>query len=160
MSDDGPSRPYLAALRILKHRWNSIAELRRKLKMKDFTSEEIDEAIKQVGAEGWLDDDRFAGAFVRTKARRKHGRLRIQRELRATGVSSDVVTKAIGENVDAEGERAGLVALCEKRMRIIARRHGPEYLTTDEGRKKLAGYLLQQGYETGVVLEVIRELTR
>ena len=160
MSSEGDERCYTAAMRILNHRWNGTAELRRKLKRKEFTDDEIETVLERLAKEKWLDDDRWAGAFVRDKARRKVGPVRIRHELRAAGAGDDVVARAVAENSDPEAQREALVALCQKKMRITAGRKGNDFLRTDEGRKKLAAYLLQQGYETALVLEVIYEQTR
>src|SRR5438067_1636733 len=79
-------RCYTAALRILNYRFNSEAELRRKLAAKDFDRETVDATIARLREEKWLDDARFAEAFVRTRMRKRVGRLRIRRELIAAGV--------------------------------------------------------------------------
>ena len=159
MSDDTPDRCYLAALRILQYRFNSEAELRRKLQRKSFDGEEIEAAIAKLRGEKWLDDQRFAGALVRTRAGRKVGKRRIQRELQAAGVDDETAGTALAENLDAERERESLVELGVKRARLLARRHGEDFLTTSEGRNKLAGYLLKQGYDAALVREALKEIT-
>ena len=146
---------YLAAMRILNYRFNSEAELRRKLRAKKFEPGEIDAVIERLHREKWLDDSRFAGAFTRTRANRKIGRRRIARELQAAGVSGEVAARAVAENLDPEREREDLLALRDKRIRILARRHGEDYVRTDEGRKKLAAHLVAQGYDQSLVWEVL-----
>src|SRR5690349_11464135 len=81
---------YQSALRILQYRFNSEAELRRKLAAKKFDADAIDAAIARLREEKWLDDERFAEAFVRTRMRKRVGPLRVRRELNAAGVDSDV----------------------------------------------------------------------
>ncbi|MFP5246854.1 MAG: regulatory protein RecX [Thermoanaerobaculia bacterium] len=152
------SDAYIAALRILNYRFNSEAELRRKLRRKQFAPDEIDSAIERLRREKWLDDERFAGAFVRTRSNKRIGRLRILRELHAAGVSDEAASRAVAENVDPEKEAAALKAAAERRARILVRRHGPEILTTDEGRNKLAVYLLNQGYDAALVYAVLKEI--
>jgi regulatory protein len=151
---------YLTALRILHYRFNSEGELRRKLRGKKFGAEEIDAALVRLRAEKWLDDERFAGAFVRTRARRRVGPLRIRRELGAAGVDREVIDRALESNADAEGKGAALAELCAKRLRLLARRHGQDFLTTDEARQKVAAYLVNQGYDAGEVFAAIREALR
>ena len=68
---DTPDPCYVAALRILKYRFNSEGELRRKLRGKRFEKDEIEETILRLRNEKWLDDERFAAAFVRTRAGRQ-----------------------------------------------------------------------------------------
>ena len=156
---DAPDPCYAAALRILKYRFNSEAELRRKLRSKKFEREAIDAAIERLRSEKWLDDERFAGAFVRARANKRVGRLRIRRELQAAGVAEETAAEAVEANMNEEGEAEALRALAEKRARILAKRRGQEYLATDEGRNKLAVYLLKQGYDAALVYAALKEIT-
>lgn len=144
-----------AALRILQYRFNSVGELGRKLAAKKFDRETIGRTIERLRGEKWLDDERFAAAFVRMRASKHIGPLRIRQELRAAGVADETASRAIRANIDEEREQEGAVALCEKKMRIIAGRHGAGYLRSDAGRKKLAAYLLSHGYEAGRIFEII-----
>lgn len=150
---------YLAALRILNFRFNSEKELRRKLKRKEFEPGEIDAAIERLFREKWLDDGRFAGALVRTKVNRRVGRRRILRELSAAGVDGELAARAVSENIDPERERQALAALRDKKAGALVRRHGPEFLTTADGRNKLTVYLLNQGYDAALVYEALKEIT-
>lgn len=155
---DTPDPCYVAALRILKYRFNSEAELRRKLRGKKFEKDEIEETILRLRNEKWLDDERFAAAFVRTRANKRVGQLRIRRELHAAGVSDSDAKDAVTANVDPEREQEALRELCRKRARMLVRRHGEAYLSTGEGRNKLVGYLLKQGYDAALVYEALKEI--
>src|SRR5690242_11724917 len=94
---------YVTALRILGYRFNSEAELRRKLLAKRFDDETIAETLARLRDEKWLDDERFAAAYVRTRVLKGIGRLRIRRELMAAGIDDDVAERAVRE-IAAEGE--------------------------------------------------------
>ncbi|HUP61329.1 MAG TPA: regulatory protein RecX [Thermoanaerobaculia bacterium] len=142
-------RCYAAALRILGYRFNSELELRRKLRAKKFEKEIIDAAIVRLRAEKWLDDERFAGAFARARSRKRIGPKRLVLELRAAGVDDEVAQRAVAENVDAELEREQVLAIIRRRAAS---------LETDIGRKKLAAYLLKQGYDAALVADVVGEL--
>ena len=146
---------YKVALRILRHRFNSTAELRLKLRVRNFDKQIIDAAIGRLTDEHWLDDERFAGSFARTRAGKRVGPRRIARELAAAGVSGDVAEKALQEVSDEDRVRADALAVCQKRMRILSRRHGPEFVRSAEGRNKLTLYLLKQGYDAALAREVI-----
>ena len=153
---DSPS--YVAALRILSYRFNSETELRRKLGRKKFEREEIEAAIERLRGEGWIDDARFAGALVRTRAVRSIGRRRLGQELQAAGVDRETAARAVSENVDPEREAELLKIAAAKRLRMLVRRHGPAVLETAEGRNKLTGYLLKQGYDAALVYETVKEI--
>jgi len=132
---------YVAALRILGYRFNSEAELRRKLAAKRYDEETIAATLVRLREEKWLDDDRFAGLYVRTRVQKGIGRLRIRRELTAAGVSDEAAELAIRENASGEEER--LQAAYEK----LVRRLGDQ-------REKIMTRLLRQGYELSAILGV------
>ena len=150
---------YIAALRILRYRFNAEGELRRKLAAKRFERDVIDTTIDRLRDEKWLDDERFAAAFVRTRMQKHIGRARIRRELIAAGVANDIAARALAENADEERERAELAAACEKRIRLMKRRHGDDVLESPHERKKLAAYLLKQGYDSALIQSVVKELS-
>jgi regulatory protein len=150
---DEIDRCYVAALRILNYRFNSEAELRRKLARKDFDDDTVAAVIARLRDEKWLDDERFAEALVRTRMRKRIGPLRIRRELIAAGVDDDVAAGALRRNADEEGERESLLALARKRGARLD-------LASPEGRNKLAAYLLKQGYDAALIRDVVRTITR
>src|SRR5438067_1624309 len=102
---------YTAALRILGYRFNSEAELRRKLAAKKFDAPVIAATLDRLRGEKWLDDERFAAAFVRTRLQKQIGRARIRRELMAAGVASEISERALRENADEDRDREGLAAV-------------------------------------------------
>ncbi len=158
MSDD-PDPCYVAALRILKYRFNSEAELRRKLRGKRFEKDDIEKVMERLRGEKWLDDERFAAAFVRSRANKRVGGQRIRRELQMAGVSDESAKEAVSQNIDPEREHDALRALVSKKARMLVRRHGEDYLATSEGRNKLAAYLLKQGYDAALVYATLKEIT-
>lgn len=147
---------YTSALRILQYRFNSEHELRRKLAAKRFEGAEIDAAIERLRDEKWIDDERFAGAFVRTRASKKIGPARIKRELSAAGVDRATADRALAENRDDERVGNDLAAVAEKRRRVMIRRHGDEFVRSAEGKGRLAAYLIQQGYPVDQVRDFLR----
>lgn len=135
---------YVTALRILGYRFNSEAELRRKLRAKNFDRQTIDETLARLRDEKWLDDERFAAAFVRTRVQKGIGRLRIRRELMAVGIDDDVAERAVRDHA-ADGEDDRLRAAYEK----LARRLGGD-------RDKIAARLLRQGFEMSAIRNYLR----
>lgn len=152
MSDD-PERCYVAAMRILNHRFNSEGELRRKLEMKEFARDVIDATVDRLRSERWLDDDRFATAYVRTRVRKGIGLLRVKRELIAAGVESDTIARALDESLPDHDERAAAVASARKRLAFLRRRDDDALI-----REKLIAYLFRQGFDSSMAMDVVREL--
>lgn len=151
---------YTAALRILNYRFNSEAELRRKLAAKKFDGHAIDTTIARLRDEKWLDDERFAAALVRTRSLKAIGRLRLRRELFAAGVDRETAERVLRENADPEREREGLESLCRRKIAALVRRHGAEFVKSGEGRAKLAGSLARSGYDRTAIIDVIDDLVR
>lgn len=147
---------YTSALRILQYRFNSEHELRRKLAAKRFDDAEIDAAIERLRREKWIDDERFAGAYVRTRAAKKVGPARIKRELSAAGVDRATADRVLAENRDDERTSSDLAAIAEKRRRFLIRRHGDDYIRSAEGKSRLAAYLIQQGYPVDQVWQHLK----
>ena len=143
---------YAAALRILKYRFNSTAELRRKLRAKQFDQQTIEETLARLRDEKWLDDERYAAAYVRSRVSKNKGRLRIRRELMGAGVDDDTIDAAVGANVNAEEERERAALTARKRLAVLLRRYARE-----EARNKLTAYLLKQGYDAALVREIVKE---
>jgi regulatory protein len=149
-------RCYATAMRILQHRWNSATELRRKLSRKEFDADTIATTIERLASEKWLDEDRFAEAFVRSRIRKRIGPMRIRRELGAAGVDDDVIDRALLTYRDADGERDTLRELAQKKFAALQRRGEDD----DRLRQKLSAYLAQKGFETSLVIDVVHEVLR
>ena len=144
---------YVAAMRILNHRFNSEGELRRKLALKEFAADVVGATIERLRGEKWLDDERFAASYVRTRVRKGYGRLRIKRELSAAGIERETITRALSESVPDHDERAAALVSARKRLAVLRRRDDDALI-----RVKLAAYLVRQGYDSSLALDVVREL--
>jgi regulatory protein len=152
---DDLERCYVAAMRILNHRFNSEGELRRKLELKEFARDVIEPTIGRLRRERWLDDDRFAAAYVRTRVRKGIGLLRIKRELVAAGVESETIARALDESIPEHDERAAALVSARKRLAVLRRRNDDPSI-----REKLVAYLFRQGYDSSMAMDVVRELTK
>lgn len=151
--------PYQSAMRLLSYRWRSEQELRERLEEKKVPIEEIDETIRRLLEEGWVDDERFAREFVRSRARR-HGRRRIGDDLRRFGISQDAASSALEEELSMDEEDAVLREAATRKMGVLAQRHGNDYTRSEVGRRKLARFLLNRGYPAVAVRRIVFELTR
>ena len=130
---------YVAGLRLLARRELSTPQLRARLAAKGCPSEDIDLALDRLRAEGALDDRRMARAFASTAARIKNrGRLRILRELEATGVDRETARAAVDEVLDEVDEAALLERAISRRLR------GP---VRDEAHfRRMHQYLIRLGF--------------
>ncbi|AEF53728.1 regulatory protein RecX [Marinomonas posidonica] len=88
---------YEHALLLLNQREHACAEIAVKLKQKGHSEEDIDNTIRQLKELNYLNDERFAEIYVRSKANRSLGPTRIKQELLQKGLSSDIAKNAIEE---------------------------------------------------------------
>ncbi|ERS13735.1 RecX family transcriptional regulator [Alcanivorax sp. PN-3] len=94
-ADAAQGRQY--AVSLLARRDHSRHELRVKLTRKFGAALWLDEVLAWCEEQGFLDDRRFAGFFVRSRIERGQGPLRIRAELQQKGVGEALVTEALSE---------------------------------------------------------------
>lgn len=129
------------------------AELRRKLFQWGVPSGEHDSIIDLLIDRRFVDDARFAGAFVRDKVTfERRGRLYLKRELMARRIPGDVIERVISD-IDEQEYINNLDTLMERKMR-----QNPELSQTFEGRTKIFRYGVQKGFEPGLVSSRLKNL--
>jgi len=125
-----------AALRALRHRDRSTAEIRERLDAAGYAREEREEAIETLVRTGLLDDARFAALRARSLAERGAGDIRIRHELRRASVPPELVEDAL-VSVEPEAERA----------RSVVARRGPG--------AKTARFLHGKGFSEEIIAGVV-----
>lgn len=87
--------PRVAAMDYLARREHTRLELQRKLTIKGYEPDEIDNALDKLIAEGLLSDRRFAETFVEYRIRNGRGPLKIKHELKQHGVSEALIAEVM-----------------------------------------------------------------
>ncbi len=91
-----------AAIRLLSRREHSRKELASKLYSKDYLDKHyIDSILDELEASYYLDDQRFAEAFVRSRINRGQGPQKIQYELLKKGVDSSLIEQTL-QNIEVD----------------------------------------------------------
>jgi regulatory protein len=83
------------AVGLLARRDFATGELREKLREQGYDSEVADEAVRELLEGRVLSDERYAENYVRHHAERGQGPLRIAADLRARGVTEDLIDAAL-----------------------------------------------------------------
>lgn len=136
----------------LARREHSRAELRRKLLRHlapDSDADEVERVLDQLAAQGMLSDERFVRSRVRVRAPR-YGLVRIKQELQQHGLAPELVREATQSLAGTEFERAWEV--WQRKFGVAAQ--GPEQ------RAKQARFLAARGFNSEVVLQVLRQAQR
>jgi regulatory protein len=143
------------ALQKLKHycgyQERSHSEVKEKLYSLGVWKKDHDEIMAALIEENYLNEERFALAFAGGKFRMKQwGRVKIKYELKQRQVSEYSIKKAL-KQIDEEEYMASLKKLAENRYASLK---GDQYLVR---KKKTIDYLMQKGYEPGLIQIVLNE---
>ena len=135
-------------LRYCAYQDRCVQEVRTKLATFDMPSSEKEKIVKLLVEEGYLDDERYASTFVRSKIHlKKWGVNKIRMALKMKGISDENISNALSE-IDPEIYREELIKVLKAK----------KINETDpyKRRAKLAQYAMQKGYEPSLVWDVIR----
>ena len=135
---------------MLARRELSEAQIRQRLTRRQHDPDAIDDALARLKAGRSLDDERTAAAIARTELSvRRHGRLRVRRQIEAAGIDPAVARRAVDAAFVEVDDQALLDAAIDKRMR-------GRTIADDRERQRLYRYLIGQGFDSDKVLAALR----
>ena len=130
------------AQNILSFRDHSVAELRKKLKLRTFPVSEIDTVIAELTDDGWIDDDKLCRHQVEYIASTKLvGRRYIAAKLYEKGFENSLIKEAIAES------EVDFVEICRKRIEK----------SNYADREKLFAALSRYGFSTSEILKALEK---
>ncbi len=136
---------------MLARRELSVARTRARLIDREHDAGEVDTAIEHLLETGALDDRRVARAYARTAFKVKgRGRLRIQSELHAMGITRDVAAEALAETFGDVDERSLIAKAIQKKLR------GGRKITDKADYARLYHFLMRQGFSPAAVSAALR----
>jgi regulatory protein len=122
-----------------------IQKVREKLVQWETPKEFIDPILDKLLEGDYINEERFARAFVKDKFRFNHwGKIKISTHLRALGISSEDIATAMHEINDEEYAEM-LDEIVQKKRKTI--KNGTDY----EIRAKLLRHALSRGFEYDLV---------
>lgn len=126
-------------------------EVREKAKKFEVYGEALDQLIDFLVDEKYLDEDRFAGSFVRGKFRiQKWGKIKIKAHLRNKRVSESLIEKHI-QLIPSEEYLNTIAVLLERKDKNLTVED--DYIRT----QKLVLYLQQKGFELDDIFKVLKK---
>lgn len=152
---DGEAGKALAfLLRSTSARPQTEAELREKLRAREFPDEVADEALGNARALGAVDDRAFALAWVEDRGRvRGYGVSRLRRELRRRCVPEPLIEEALDTLEDRDEGQAAL-ALARRRAQRM-----PSTLPPETVARRVVGFLVRRGYSPATAQWAARQAT-
>ena len=91
-----PKRAKLRAMNLLQKRDYTERKLRDKLKEGMYTDDVIDETIEYLKSYKYIDDERYAGDYIRYQMNLR-SRNRIRQDLMQKGIASEIIDRLISE---------------------------------------------------------------
>ena len=134
------------ALRLLGYRERSAAELTRKLGESGYDSATVAPIVARFIELGLVDDERFAGMWVRSRVAAGQGAHRIQRELAEKGVAPQIISAAL------ERDCAPDTQVARARESLRGRRPADR-----KERDRLVRRLVTRGYDLSTALQAVSE---
>ncbi len=127
-------------------------EVAQKLKEMQMISQASEQIILKLIEGNFLNEERFAMAYVRGKFRiKKWGKRRLVAELKQRQISKYIINKALNQ-ISKDDYKTTFEVLAERKAASIL---GSSKL---KKRKKLADYLLYRGWESHLVYEKVNQL--
>lgn len=137
---------------LLARREHSEYELRRKLNIREFPTDEIESAIERLLEKDYLSDTRFAQSTCRYRANRGYGWRYIANELKQKGVSSTIIQQ-LQKNCEIDWYLQAELAY-NKRFGERSSVDSPE--TQKEQAKKIR-FLQYRGFSTDEIIAVVND---
>ncbi len=129
----------------------SMKEVTDKLKTFEISEKDREEIINYLIDNKFVNDERFAHAFVRGKINQSGwGVNKIRFHLIQKGVSKEIIDEAL-QSFDEEAYRQRLVEVLKAKAKTV------KSANDFERNRKLAAYAIQKGFEAPLVWEVIRK---
>jgi len=132
------------AARILTARAQSISELRQKLTRRAAERSDVDEVVRRLKENGYLNDQRFAESFANWRRDNQgHGKTRVARDLMARRVAPELAKKAAETAYAGADETALIEQVLQRKFRgrnLGALLQEEKYLASAFRRLRTAGF--------------------
>ena len=127
-------------------------DVRYKLNTFDIPEEEKAKILDYLLNNRFVNDERFAKAFVRGKVNQSGwGLNKIRFHLMQKGIDKEIIDEALGQT-DEEIYRQRLIDILKTKAKTVK-------ATNDfEKKRKLAAFAMQKGFEGSLVWEVLKDL--
>lgn len=130
---------------LLSRREYSREELRARLLKKEYPKDEVDALMVTFVENHWLDDQRFAEIYCRSKVLEGKSRKQLEYSLRKKGIDGDLCKSVLSEFYSKEAE----ILAIEKQIRKYQRS------SKAPDRNKMISRLAAKGFNVGQIIKCI-----
>jgi regulatory protein len=149
--DEERNDAYLKALRFLGARPRTNKEVRQKLQAAGYEEAVIEETVRRLESERYVDDRQFAKQWTEQRLYSQNkGKAFIRQELLQKGVDRVHIQEAL-QGIEWEDELSSAVEIGAKKWRQTSGE-------TLERKRKTAAFLLRRGFSNEVVRQALRKI--
>ena len=147
-----PPEAKLKAARFCAYQERSQQEVRDKLYEYGLHYNDVEELLSELIVEGFINEERFARAYVRGKFKmKKWGRHKILQGLKQHKVSEYCIKKG-WEEIDPNEYEAVMIKLLEQKAGAL------KNLQPAHQKAKIASFLVQRGYESEMIWSALNDI--
>ncbi|MBI3601527.1 MAG: regulatory protein RecX [Candidatus Omnitrophica bacterium] len=143
-------RPW--ALRFLKIRPRSVAELKEKLEKKGFEAKDIDQTIGWLQSTKLLDDRAFTKSWIQYRLARPFGFRRIVLELKDQGIDPAIIEEEIDAVKVQDDQHQTALELAKRRWQRLTG------IEPQKKKKRIFDFLSRRGFGPDVIFKVLKQL--
>lgn len=133
---------------LLARREHGVIELSRKLKIKGFDADLVDEAVAKLLSDNLVSDQRFCESMIHSRFNRGNGPVKVRYELRNKGVAEHVVDSVM-EDLLPDWQQS--------LSKLIKKKYNGQLSGTPAERIKQVKFLASRGFPHDMIYSVIKD---
>jgi len=147
-----PERAWQYALRLLAARDYTAARMKEKLRSREFTEADLDEAVARLEAENWINDRRYAERFAESAlASGRFVGTRLKMEMRRRGIPEELAGEVIGRLSEEYDECKEVQSVLERRFPRFS------YVEADDkSKRRVIGFLQRKGHRFSAIMQAMK----
>lgn len=146
--DKTPQQALQSLMRMCARSERSSGDALRLMKRWGVADDEARKVLSRLQAERFIDDVRYAEAFVRDKLNLSGwGAYKIKMSLRAKGVSRDIIEEVVAPMLEATDMTERLEEMMQRKLRTL------KYSSPYEAKTKLIRFAASRGYDMEQAVE-------
>jgi len=133
---------------LLARREHGVIELSRKLKIKGFDADLVDEAVAKLLSDNLVSDQRFCESMIHSRFNRGNGPVKVRYELRNKGVAEHVVDSVM-EDLLPDWQQS--------LSKLIKKKYDGQLSGAPAERIKQVKFLASRGFPHDMIYSVIKD---
>lgn len=150
-----PQQALQSLMRMCARSERSSGDALRLMKRWGVADDEARKVLTRLQAERFIDDRRFAEAFVRDKLNLSGwGAYKIKMSLRAKGVAREIIEEVVSQMIEATDMKERLEEIMQRKLRTL------KYSSTYEAKTKLIRFAASRGYDIEEAIECASKILK